>query len=76
MNFIELKGGILLNIDDISIVTPVAGDPMWLRYRIIMKNGKEFSFYEKRSADPSYMPRKVFLEKLSKYANIEEYKDV
>lgn len=71
MNFIELKNGIILNVNDISIITPVAGDTSWLRYNIIMRNGKEYSFYQERSADPNYMPREKFLKKLKEYANID-----
>lgn len=71
MVFIETSNGTILNVDDITVVTKLFGYPNWIRYAIIMKNGKEYYFYEKRSADPSYMPREKFLNKLKKYVTIE-----
>ncbi len=73
MNFISVgkeEDSLLINIEAIVAVTSVYGDDAWRRYAIVLNNGEKFEFYEGRSADSKYMPRKVFLQKLRKFANI------
>lgn len=75
MDFIRVgnekeEDALLINVEEIAAVTSLFGDPSWLRYSIVLKNGKEYDLYEERSADSKYMPRKLFLMKLKKYANI------
>ena len=74
MNFIKAglkEDALLINSNEVAAVTSVFGDNAWRRYKIILTNGEAFEFYEERKYDCDYMPRKVFVEKLKKYASID-----
>lgn len=75
MNFIKAgikEDALLINVNEIAAVTSVFGDDAWRSYKIILTNGEVFEFYEEKKYYCDYMPRSVFLEKLKKYASIDD----
>lgn len=67
-NWLEFPCGTLIDLSKVIMVSPVGGDPAWLRYTIYLQGGYSLDVYEKRRysevGSETQMPRAEFIARL------------
>ena len=56
--------GISLDAKKVRTVSPIFGDPMWLRYEVCFDNEQSLFFYEERIADKNHFKRDELIKLL------------